>query len=150
MLMRVINDEFGRLLFPRLYERIHSFLRDVASEVDPDVTAATWLSRWLHSDPSMFLFVDFVDNDIKAHALFEVVRRDHHNYIMVSQLKSDNKRSRTFLEEIDKICKELASELKLDSIMTFVTEHAKYYREKLGYDVSRVVAVFDMKDVEGV
>ena len=42
MLMRVINDEFGRLLFSKLYERFYDYLAELTPELNHDAIVQNW------------------------------------------------------------------------------------------------------------
>lgn len=134
MLMRIINDNFGRYVFPLFYKEMADFSEEMDVHGDFEVILKQWQARWALNDENLIFLVDFDEekNDIIAHAVITIEANGNNKIVNIHQWK--NKKSKNnfpseFFEYIDK----LVYHHQAIGSFAFVKKHSKAL-SKFGYE----------------
>lgn len=145
-MIKLSNDNLGRILHFSLYNRLHSFCVTHTPEIPPEHFVNNILNRLYNNDPSLYLFVDLEDNyNITAHAVVDIQDAFTNRVIYCYQLqrdKPDTSKQDEFMETLDKL-----AEIHSATCIAFtVVKNSKVYEKKYNYTLARSVMIKTTKD----
>lgn len=147
-MIRLSNDNLGRILHFSLYERLRAFCAAHTPEVPAEAFVNAVLNRLYNGDTSLHVLVELEDSyTIVAHAVIDVQDAFGNKVVYCHQLqrdKPDTAKQDEFMEALQK----LAEYHSAVCIAFSVTKNAKVYEKKYGYSLARSVMIKTLHSVD--
>ena len=140
-MIRLQNDDLGRLLHNPLYRRIYTFCEAHCPELPAQVFTDAVLTRLYTNDLNLHLLVTYDDMfKITEHAVIDVQTAYGNTVIHCHQLQRD----KGSLDEMDKFMQyldDLKAATNAVCISFSVTKNSTAYQKRYGYKIARTVMV---------
>lgn len=138
-MIRLHNDNLGRLLHPVLYHRIHAFCMQYTPEIPAELFTNAILQRLYNSDSSLHILVTLDDNyTVIEHAIIDVQHAYGIPVIHCFQLVKDKPNINT-MDELMEYVDKLKAETNAACITFTTTKNTKAYQKRYGYSLLRSV-----------
>lgn len=140
MIIRLTNDNGGRLLHSILYDRMYKACVELNPEMPANAVVNAWLTQLYNSDPSMHVLVNLENGTVTEHAVITIneafgVRVVYCHHIVKDKPTKDN--VAYYMEYLDKLKEQVNASL----IAFSVAKNAKVYEKQYGYKSIRTVMI---------
>ena len=143
-MIRIYNDNLGRILHFSLYQRMYNFCVKHNPEFPADMVVNAWLSRIYNNDLTLHLLAEVDDNyTITEHALIDVQTFLNNKVIYCHQVQHDKPASLShaveLMEYIDKLREHEGAICSVFSLTE--AKHAKAFEKRHNYHILRTVMI---------
>lgn len=142
-MIRIFNDNLGRILHFTLYQRLYNFCVKYSPEFPADIAVNSWMNRLYSGDLSFHLLAEVDDNyKITEHALIDVANVMSHKVIYCHQIQHDIpaiSHATELMEYIDKLREHEGAVASVFSMAN--AKLARAVEKKYGYTTLRTMLI---------
>lgn len=142
-MIRIFNDNLGRILHFTLYQRLYNFCVKYSPEFPADIAVNSWMNRLYSGDLSFHLLAEVDDNyKITEHALIDVANVMNHKVIYCHQIQHDTpsiSHATELMEYIDKLREYEGAVASVFSMAN--AKLARAVEKKYGYTILRTMLI---------
>jgi hypothetical protein len=142
-MIRIFNDNLGRILHFTLYQRLYNFCVKYSPEFPADIAVNSWMNRLYTSDMNLHILAEVDENyKITEHALIDVANVMNHKVIYCHQMQHDTPSVSHATELMEYIDKLREHESAVASIFSMSSQKlARAVEKKYGYSILRTVLI---------
>lgn len=147
-MIRLGNDNLGRMLHASIYARLRNFCVQHTPEFPPELVVNAWLQRLYNSDPTFHLLVTLDDSyKIIQHAVIDIQDAFGKVFIQCHQAQTD-KPNVAQTDEIMEYLEKLKADTQAACIVFMTTRPTKAFEKKWGYKIFRTVLIKTNSEAE--
>lgn len=147
-MIRLCNDNLGRMLHAPLYARLRAFCLEHTPEFPAEPVVNTWLQRLYNSDPTFHILVTLNDEYIiTEHAVIDSQIAFGKTIIQCHQAELD-KSNVANANEIMEYLNKLRAETNADCIVFSLAKYSKAFEKRWGYKIFRTVMIKSDTEVD--
>jgi len=142
-MIRIHNDNLGRILHFTLFQRLHTFCVKHTPEFPADIAVNGWLNRLYSGDTTLHILAEVDEQyNITEHALLDVQTFFNQKIIYCHQAQHDKPSISHAVELMEYIDKLKAHEGAVASVFSIAdSKHANAFKKRHGYKILRTVLI---------